>query len=108
MSSINTTFTAPADCIAVYIDVQYDMDGGYFYKDTLATKANTLSFPCMYKLSLSGEIMVDTSGVNTGLLKSIIQWLKSILSAIQALPQQIADKVIEGIKALFIPSKGKI
>lgn len=108
VSSINTTFTAPDDVLSVYIDVQYDMDGGVLYKDTMAVKAYLLTFPSIYNLGLSGNISVDTSGVNTGLLKSIIEWLRNILTAIKALPQQIADKVIEGIKALFIPSSENI
>lgn len=97
LSAINTTFTSPADVVGVYIDVQYNMNGGIF-------RASSVSFPSIYKLSLSGEIAVDTSGVNTGLLKSIIQWLKNILNAILALPQQIANFVIDGLKALFVPS----
>lgn len=108
VSSINTTFTAPDDVLSVYIDVQYDMDGGVLYKDTMAVKAYLLTFPSIYNLGLSGNISVDTSGVNTGLLKSIIEWLRNILTAIKALPQQIADKVIEGIKALFVPSADDI
>ena len=97
MSAINTTFTSPADVVGVYIDVQYNMNGGIWVN-------SSMNFPSIYKLSLSGNISVDTSGVNTGLLKSIIQWLRNILNAITALPQQIADKVIDGVKTLFIPT----
>lgn len=97
MSAINTTFSSPADVVGVYIDVQYNMNGGIWVN-------SSMNFPSIYKLSLSGNISVDTSGVNTGLLKSIIQWLRNILNAITALPQQIADKVIDGVKTLFIPT----
>ena len=97
MSAINVTFTSPADVVGVYVDVQYNMNGGVFANSAMV-------FPSIYKLSLSGNISVDTSGVNTGLLKSIIQWLRNILNAITALPQQIADKVIDGVKTLFIPT----
>ena len=97
MSAINTTFTAPADVVGVYIDVQYNMNGGIWVN-------SSMNFPSIYKLSLSGEIAVDTSGVNTGLLKSIIEWLRNILSAIKSLPQQIANFVIDGLKTLFIPT----
>lgn len=100
-SSINVTFTSPGDVIAVYIDVQYDMNGGSFSSYGTIYQ---LPFPAIFKLSLSGNISVDTSGVNTGLLKSIIQWLRNILNAITALPQQIADLVVNGIKSLFVPS----
>lgn len=105
-SSINTTFTAPSDVVAVYIDVQYDMSGGVLEQRNsgVIKSGYNLSIPSIYKLSLSGNISVDTSGVNTGLLKSIIAWLKSILNAIQALPTQIANLIIDGIKTLFIPS----
>lgn len=101
LSSINTTFTSPADVVGVYIDVQYNMNGGIF-------RASSVSFPSIYKLSLSGEIAVDTSGVNTGLLRSIIEWLRNILTAIKSLPQQISNFVIEGLKTLFIPSSDNI
>ena len=101
MSAINVTFTSPADVVGVYIDVQYDMNGGVWAN-------NAMVFPSIYKLSLSGEIAVDTSGVSTGLLKSIIEWLRNILSAIKSLPQQIANFVIEGLKSLFIPSSENI
>lgn len=97
MSAINTTFTAPADVVGVYIDVQYNMNGGIWVN-------SSMNFPSIYKLSLSGEIAVDTSGVNTGLLKSIIEWLRNILNAILSLPEQIAIKVIDGVKALFVPT----
>ena len=97
MSAINTTFTSPADVVGVYIDVQYNMNGGIWVN-------SSMNFPSIYKLSLSGEIAVDTSGVNTGLLKSIIEWLRNILSAIKSLPQQIANFVIDGLKTLFIPT----
>ena len=95
MSAINVTFTSPADVVGVYIDVQYDMNGGVWAN-------NAMVFPSIYKLSLSGEIAVDTSGVSTGLLKSIVEWLRNILSAIKSLPQQIANFVIEGLKTLFV------
>lgn len=101
LSSINTTFTSPADVVGVYIDVQYNMNGGIF-------RDSSVSFPSIYKLSLSGEIAVDTSGVNTGLLRSIIEWLRNILTAIMSLPQQISNFVIEGLKTLFIPSSDNI
>lgn len=109
-SSINTTFTAPSDVVAVYIDVQYDMSGGVLEQRNpgVIKSGYNLSIPSIYKLSLSGNISVDTSGVNTGLLKSIIAWLKSILSAIQALPTQIANLVVDGVKNLFVPSSENI
>lgn len=101
LSAINTTFTSPVDVVGVYIDVQYNMNGGIF-------RSSSVSFPSIYKLSLSGEIAVDTSGVNTGLLRSIIEWLRNILTAIKSLPQQISNFVIEGLKTLFIPSSDNI
>ena len=101
MSAINVTFTSPADVVGVYVDVQYNMNGGVFANSAMV-------FPSIYKLSLSGNISVDTSGVNTGLLKSIIQWLRNILNAILSLPQKIADLVVNGIKTLFVPSSENI
>ena len=101
LSAINVTFTSPADVVGVYIDVQYDMVGGLWAQ-------SSMNFPSIYKLSLSGDISVDTSGVNTGLLRSIIEWLRNILTAIKSLPQQISNFVIEGLKSLFIPSSENI
>lgn len=101
VDNINTTFTASSDVVSVYVDVQYNPSN----LDLLSISSyNYFWLPLFFKLDLSGEILVDTSGVNTGLLKGIIQWLKNILNAILALPEQIANKVIEGVKSLFVPS----
>lgn len=82
----------------------FDMDY-YYASDGFpdSTFWSGYNFPYMFKAGFSGTISVEGPSVSS-LIGNIIAWLKSILSAIQALPQQIADKVIDGIKALFVPS----
>lgn len=86
-------------------------DMSYYYSDnnfSPSSKYLYYVFPYMYKADFSGSITLDDSGVISGLISSIIEWLKSILNAIKALPQQIADLVVEGIKTLFVPSSDDI
>lgn len=105
ISSIDYVFTLPTNASSVYVDVDYSPYGGTLVSKSLSgSTCYCFFFPLMYSFDVSGAISLDSSGVNTGLLKGIIQWLKNILNAILALPQQIADKVIEGVKSLFVPS----
>lgn len=61
-------------------------------------------FPYMYKCDFSGSITFNQNSAITGALNGIITWLKSIFSAIQSLPTQIANLIIDGIKSLFVPT----
>lgn len=47
----------------------------------------------------------DPNTENTGLLRSIIDFLKSIVTGITELPGKIANAIIEGLKSLFIPDE---
>ena len=86
-------------------------DMSYYYSNNNFSPSSNYMyyvFPYMYKADFSGSITLDDSGIISGLISSIIEWLKSILNAIKALPQQIVDLVVEGIKTLFVPSSESI
>lgn len=104
IDTLQQSFTMPEDMSLVYIDVSYAPTGVNSYSES----SNYYFIEFWWGANISGSIEVSDTGVISGLIGNIITWLKSILSAIQALPQQIADKVIEGIKALFIPSSENI
>lgn len=85
----------------------FDME--YFYSDSSnfvspGSGYTNYYFPYMFKANFSGSIKFDQNSVISGLISSIIQWLKQILNAILSLPQKIADLVIDGLKTLFVPS----
>lgn len=85
----------------------FDME--YYYitpaNADYSSKARLLYFfPYSFKADFSGSITFDQNSIISGLISSIIQWLKQILNAILSLPQKIADLVIEGLKTLFVPS----
>ena len=89
----------------------FDME--YFYSDSSSFVSPSSGytnyyFPYMFKANFSGSIKFDQNSMISGLISSIIQWLKQILNAILSLPQKIADLVIEGLKTLFIPSSENI
>lgn len=85
----------------------FDME--YFYSDSSnfvspGSGYTNYYFPYMFKANFSGSITFDQNSVISGLISSIINWLKQILNAILSLPQKIADLVIDGLKVLFIPT----
>ena len=85
----------------------FDME--YYYTDSSSfvspgSNYTNYYFPYMFKANFSGSITFDQNSMISGLISSIIQWLKQILNAILSLPQKIADLVIDGIKSLFLPS----
>lgn len=85
----------------------FDME--YYYTDSSSfvspgSNYTNYYFPYMFKANFSGSITFDQNSMISGLISSIIQWLKQILNAILSLPQKIADLVIEGLKTLFVPS----
>ena len=89
----------------------FDME--YYYTDSSSfvspgSNYTNYYFPYMFKANFSGSITFDQNSMISGLISSIIQWLKQILNAILSLPQKIADLVIEGLKSLFIPSSENI
>lgn len=103
--NIDYVFTLPVQASSVYVDVEYSPRDGVLSSTDFSGKSVRAYFlPLMYSFDVSGSVSLDSSGVNSGLLKSIIEWLRNILNAIQSLPQKIADSVIAGIKNLFIPS----
>lgn len=89
----------------------FDME--YYYTDSSSfvspgSNYTNYYFPYMFKANFNGSITFDQNSMISGLISSIIQWLKQILNAILSLPQKIADLVIEGLKSLFIPSSENI
>lgn len=94
-----------------FIAFVFDME--YYYTDSSnfvspGSNYTNYYFPYMFKANFSGSITFDQNSVISGLISSIIQWLKQILNAILSLPQKIADLVIDGLKTLFIPSSENI
>lgn len=101
---LQQSFTMPDDMSLVYIDVSYSPANVNDYSISDRVYFIELSWGA----NISGSIELSDTGVISGLIGNIITWLKSILSAIQALPQQIADLVVNGIKSLFVPSSENI
>ena len=99
------------EIVSVGFDNSYYMVKPSSVPDNFSTSSPAYAyyfFPYAFKADFSGSITLDDSGIISGLISSIIEWLKSILNAIKALPQQIADLVVEGIKTLFVPSSESI
>lgn len=74
-----------------------DASGGYGIRLLTASGGNVSDTLRLYSGVAQGE-------ENTGLLKSIIQFLQNIVAGITQLPGKIVTAIIDGLKALFIPS----
>lgn len=76
----------------------YSCSGGYGIQLLTASGGNISDTFRLYSGVAQGE-------ENTGLLKSIIQFLQNIVTGITELPGKIVSALIEGLKSLFIPDQ---
>lgn len=93
----------PQELTDITVDVSYNANDSYL--NVVSGTGNSFFIvPLFYITDISGTIALDDSGVVTGLIEGIIEWLKSILNAILELPQNIANKVKDVIVSLFVPT----
>lgn len=80
-----------------------------FYDSYLDQLGGFAIFPYQSSDTVSDSFRIYTGAAegaeNTGLLKSIIAFLQSIVDGIIQLPGKIATAIIDGIKSLFIPDE---
>lgn len=102
MESLTLDLKLTTDVQYVYVDVEYS--GKWLYDKSSYGSLMYMYLPLVYNFDLSGSLELDESGVNTGLLQGIIEWLRNILAAIRELPQKIVDLLKVGLQQLFVPS----
>lgn len=100
------TFALNDDTEFLSVEVNYYFNDSTisYYEDNLDPVQRIWLTYGFYGFDVSGTVEVDDSGINTGLLKGIVEWLKGILNAILELPQNIANKVKDVIVSLFVPT----
>lgn len=90
---------------------KYLCDGGW---SVMLGGSNTSGTAAAYR-GATISVQSDMASANNGLLKNIIEFLKSIVSgigniasSIAKLPGLIADAIINGLKSLFVPEGGDL
>lgn len=99
------------DDFQVEIPSDVTTSGYKFYYPELVTGVSELSRG--HDLISVGHVLqdgvtLDEYDPSLGLLGSIIEWLQSILDAIVSLPKNIANFILDGLQALFIPDQEEL
>lgn len=99
------------DDFQVEIPSDVTTSGYKFYYPELVTGVSELSWG--HDLISVGHVFqdgvtLDEYDPSLGLLGSIIEWLQSILDAIVSLPRNIANFILDGLQALFIPDQEEL
>lgn len=101
----------PSVITTVSLKFLYNYTGLTYSKSfNSASQQNLITFSVVIDpFSIVGkEIEQNPGGVDEetkGLLGSIISWLQNVVNAILQLPANIASAIIDGLKALFVPSE---
>lgn len=104
ISSLNVEITMPEEIQYIYVDVEYTGSSISSISNSSLGSTNDAFIPAVYNFDLSGTIEFDDGSIITGVLNSIIEWLRNILNAIRELPDKIVDGIKVVLQELFVPS----